>query len=414
MNLSVNTTESVPQSMDYKHWYMYMAIGSLGLLGNSLVIVVIFKYTTMRRSLTNLLIINQSTIDMVTSAILLTSYASRYENNNIIPSGTVGEIICRLWTSNCLLWGFFTSSTYNLVALSLERYAKVVHPIWYQQAFTRWRAYMLLVTIWLVGIIYNIVTIVPTSGVVDGMCFPLAFFPSVKVQKFVGIVTIIAQFIFPLLILIFSYVNMVRILGRRVRPADVPCYSIEANSTVIRESHISQSEQKCIATYRDVINNHDKTRVTNVAHGKSVNVHKEVLPPISNDQPNITARPTSVPVSLPEEATNNQTKPCNTVPSSSESQPNRGLRRILRAKHNVVKTLAVVIICFIFCWIWNEVFFLLFNLGGKVSFSSRFYKFSLIAVYLNCCLNPFIYAFKYREFQKGLKKLFCSRKQIVC
>jgi len=34
-----------------------------------------------------------------------------------------------------------------------------------------------------------------------------------------------------------------------------------------------------------------------------------------------------------------------------------------------------------------------------------FYHFTAILVFLNSCINPFIYAAKYREFQNGVRRM---------
>jgi len=37
--------------------------------------------------------------------------------------------------------------------------------------------------------------------------------------------------------------------------------------------------------------------------------------------------------------------------------------------------------------------------------SGRFYHFTVVLVFTNSCINPLIYAAKYREFQTGLRSL---------
>jgi len=87
----------------------------------------------------------------------------------------------------------------------------------------------------------------------------------------------------------------------------------------------------------------------------------------------------------------------------------------MRAKKNVIKTMLLVSIGFIICTSWNQVFFFLYNLGffDVTAFNGNFYHFSVVAMFANCCVNPFIYAVKFRDFQKGLKKLFIKRGQSV-
>jgi len=40
-----------------------------------------------------------------------------------------------------------------------------------------------------------------------------------------------------------------------------------------------------------------------------------------------------------------------------------------------------------------------------VAFVSWFYHFTVVLVFTNSCVNPFIYSAKYREFQDGVRRL---------
>jgi len=69
-----------------------------------------------------------------------------------------------------------------------------------------------------------------------------------------------------------------------------------------------------------------------------------------------------------------------------------------RARSNVIKTLATVAFFFIFCWTWNQTYYLMFYLGYQhVDFTSAFYNFTVIMVFLNCCVNPVIYSIRYEQ-----------------
>jgi hypothetical protein len=83
-----------------------------------------------------------------------------------------------------------------------------------------------------------------------------------------------------------------------------------------------------------------------------------------------------------------------------------------RGKRNIIKTLAIISTAFILCTSWNQWFFFLFNFGvfDYKTLSSIFYHFSVVAMFANCCVNPFIYAAKYDEFRGGLMKIFCKKK----
>ncbi len=98
----------------------------------------------------------------------------------------------------------------------------------------------------------------------------------------------------------------------------------------------------------------------------------------------------------------------NVTVSTGEKQRQVRLRRITM---NIFKTMAIASITFFICWIWNMVWFLLLNLGYPMEFSSKFYVFTVTAVYINCCINPFIYIFKYKQFQKAVKIVVLRRKE---
>ena len=76
----------------------------------------------------------------------------------------------------------------------------------------------------------------------------------------------------------------------------------------------------------------------------------------------------------------------------------------LLARKNTIKSFILVAVCFTICWAFNVVFNLKFFIGYKVDWSGTYYKFTILMVFLNCTVNPFIYLIKYQDFQKALKK----------
>ena len=84
---------------------------------------------------------------------------------------------------------------------------------------------------------------------------------------------------------------------------------------------------------------------------------------------------------------------------------------------------------YIICWLPNQILTIISVFGGTVDyrtwfyhftmvmvfmnscinpfiyFSTWFYHFTVVMVFMNSCINPFIYAAKYREFQTAIKRL---------
>jgi len=110
-------------------------IGGVGLVGNIFVVIVVFSATKMRKQLTNTYIINQSIMD--TSVLLFLILTSVFEDDSGKFNTFLDELFCKFWLTKMWLWGTFVSSTYNLLALTMERYLAVVHPIWHKTGLNK-------------------------------------------------------------------------------------------------------------------------------------------------------------------------------------------------------------------------------------------------------------------------------------
>ena len=203
----------------------------------------------------------------------------------------------------------------------MERYLAIVHPIVHKVKFTRDKVYVGIFISWFVGIMYNILWEVPSSDIIDGSCLAFAVWPNDATQRFVGVVTFITQYFFPITMMTFCYSRMVYALRQKVSPAD----------------------------------HHDGNKTGGGEGGGG--------------------------------------------------GAGAGSASTERARRNLMKTLIIVCACFVACWTCNEVFLLMYTLGYPTDFTGWFYHFTVVAVFTNCCLNPFVYATKYKEFQQGVRRL---------
>ena len=81
--------------------------------------------------------------------------------------------------------------------------------------------------------------------------------------------------------------------------------------------------------------------------------------------------------------------PVQSVNGPRTTQPNNVTSRsnplCTRAKKNVLKTLAVVSLCFAVCLGPNQIYYFLFNVGIPLSFSSPFFDFSVYMMVTELC-----------------------------
>ena len=74
------------------------------------------------------------------------------------------------------------------------------------------------------------------------------------------------------------------------------------------------------------------------------------------------------------------------------------------AKTNTIKTMFIVALCFVICLSNNQIYYLMYIFGYDIDWNSVYYKFTVLMVFVNCTINPFIYLIKYQDFQKALMK----------
>ncbi len=92
---------------------------------------------------------------------------------------------------------------------------------------------------------------------------------------------------------------------------------------------------------------------------------------------------------------------------SSGQEATQSANTFQQAKRNTLITFAIVAFCFVICWSQNQILYLMYNLAHSVDFNGTYFNFTVLMVFLNCTINPFIYLLKYRDFQVALKE-FCN------
>ena len=310
INLTNEEYENNVIPTDYK-LVAFVLIAMIGIVGNAVVIFVIVRSVSMRKKFTNILILNQSCIDLATSLVLMLAKTLPISRTNL--SGLGGEILCRVWLNEMPMWSLIVSSSYSLMAITFERYLGIVHPLLHYTSFTKRHVVLLAIAAWSSGPILMLCFMVPTSVIVNGRCFSMAVYDSPLWQQVRGVLLFFFEYLIPITVFIIGYCRMLLYLRSQVQPEST----------------------------------------------------------------------------------------ANGLESSAPSA---------RAKRNVLKTLLLVVVAYLLCNSFNQITFLAYNFGGaRLNVSSYYYNFTVIAMFSNCCINPFVYALQYRPYQNELRKVFCCR-----
>jgi len=78
----------------------------------------------------NMLIVNQSVIDMCASFFTLLAAVIKVDVTSMSHDSVYHQFVCRFWLTRLPLFNFLSTSTYGILLMALDRYVAVVHPVW--------------------------------------------------------------------------------------------------------------------------------------------------------------------------------------------------------------------------------------------------------------------------------------------
>ncbi|XP_072174572.1 allatostatin-A receptor-like [Diadema setosum] len=127
-------------------WWIGLQAASaiLGVTGNGLVVVIIYERFSVIRS-TDVLIGALAISDLITSIFVFPIPWARR-----VPGTILGHAYCKLLYPSFILWLCITASTYILMAICIERYLAVVHPLLFTRIVSKRRVSLVVVLIWII------------------------------------------------------------------------------------------------------------------------------------------------------------------------------------------------------------------------------------------------------------------------
>lgn len=349
-------------------------LGTIGVVGNLLVLVILFMHRPLRKPLTSTLIINQSLVDLTGSLFLSLTYLyldSPYEYFDSPAS----YLACYFLEDRMLMFSSMNVSTFSLLAITLERYVMIVHPIMHRNSVKRSKLVASSVLTWLIGYAWTCAPSFPFKYIENKSCV-LYQWPSLQQQRLWGILYIIGSFFLPMILFIGLYTHILIALHQKTAKVNPSRRSCRVQPQAVHEIQDNAKQSASTSEDRGKAAPHFQIGLNNMGERGQCTDHTQ---------------PTS---------------------SNSASQTKKVRGKLSTAQINVTRTMIVVTVAFAVCWTPNQIYYLCFNLGYNVDFLSADYLLTLFLCFSNCCINPFIYAFKFKALRKiVLHKCGCHRQQ---
>ncbi|XP_070541420.1 neuropeptide Y receptor type 2-like [Ptychodera flava] len=279
--------------------------GCVGVIGNAMVCLTISRKKSLQ-NLTNRFIASLAITDLISSALWVLSVFSRRFPPSDNPS--VRHFQCVVVEGGYLFWISILASTYQLVAITLERLFAIVYPVRHRIFFSRRWAAVGIAASWILP--FAVLANFPIfHKMVDGACVYIGTQSGILVH---GLFLFCATYLAPLVTMTWAYIKIWQSLK------------------------IGRSQQG--------------------------------------------------------------------EPGSSHSAPETDHRH--RARRKVVQMLLIVFVTFVVCWTPDQLMVLMHNIGLATLTMSQFGPVQILAL-CNSISNPFIYAFKNKQYRDGIRELFC-------
>jgi len=215
---TTQTTDGNGMMSSYSYgtdFYLRLAVilmGVVGTAGNALILYALFASKQHKK---HALIVNQNALDLFSSVFLVITYSVQI--TNIRLSGVLGYWLCIILLSENLIWSATNGSMVNLAIITIDRYLKVVRPVFSRKYVRPWMIYSAMAGAWFVGFVFNTATVVFTSAVIDGDCHSYEIYNSLAESMFATLFYIVFFYVIILVIFIFCYSRILATIRRQAR-----------------------------------------------------------------------------------------------------------------------------------------------------------------------------------------------------
>ena len=189
---------------------IYICVSVFGIPGNLLTLLAILTSPPMRKKPFNLLLVNQSAIDLCLCICGVLIQVIQPE----FPPNRKGIWICKIWSSAYIYWGLFSNSNYNLATIAIERFLATHNPLKYDEDRVLRRMPYVAAIIWSSGFIVvlpNVITGYPISRSECIICHQVSYAEHWVIHVWYTFFL----YLLPLITMVYCYVRIIYYLHRQ-------------------------------------------------------------------------------------------------------------------------------------------------------------------------------------------------------
>ena len=186
----------------------YIAISLLGIPGNILTLCVILSSRHMRRKPFNILLVQQAVIDGCSCCL---GFIGEMIQPSYSPDLDIFDSLsCHIFFSMYVFWCLITASSYNLTAISLERYLAISRPLEYDEETVLHRMPWVMASVWF----GSFIVLIPDAIFANFVERECVLYSTLSHMGLVllDVYYILSLMMVPLLAMVFAYAQIVRSL----------------------------------------------------------------------------------------------------------------------------------------------------------------------------------------------------------
>ena len=197
------TAAGATTSSHILEFYFQCAVVVIGVVGTFANGLILYAMVASKQHRKHVLIFYQNALDVLSSLLLVITYAVKL--CNFYLSGLGGYWLCILILSENILWCVILASKANLVFITIDRYVRIVYDAWSKKNLRKWMTYVAMVFECICTTVHTVVLVYYSSDVIDGLCYSFVIWETRASQLGYGIFYFVVYYVVILVIFIFCY-----------------------------------------------------------------------------------------------------------------------------------------------------------------------------------------------------------------